>query len=108
MIDAKIFLEGLESLENDRGVSREVVLNALKEAMEKAFRKQLGNADDALVRCDIDDKTSTIKLFQLKNVVEEVEDDFLEISLEDAKKETSPKVLKLYQEISNARDFSIY
>ena len=28
--------------------------------------------------------------------------------LEDAKKETSPKVLKLYQEISNARDFSIY
>ena len=36
MIDAKIFLEGLESLENDRGVSREVVLNALKEAMEKA------------------------------------------------------------------------
>lgn len=28
--------------------------------------------------------------------------------LEDAKKETSPKVLKLYQEIFNARDFSIY
>lgn len=28
--------------------------------------------------------------------------------LEDAKKETNPKVLELYQEISNARDFSIY
>lgn len=28
--------------------------------------------------------------------------------LEDAKKETSPKVLKFYQKISNARDFSIY
>lgn len=87
MIDAKVFLEGLQSLENDRGVSREVVLGALKEALEKAFRKQLGKDEDALVRVDIDDKKSTIKMYQLKNVVEEVEDDFLEVSLEDAKKE---------------------
>lgn len=105
MIDAKIFLEGLESLENDRGVSREVVLNALKEAMEKAFRKQLGNADDALVRCDIDDKASTIKLFQLKNVVEEVEDDFLEISLEDAKKENKDAKVGDQYEIPYSIDF---
>ncbi|MCH5180232.1 MAG: transcription termination factor NusA, partial [Erysipelotrichales bacterium] len=87
MIDAKVFLEGLEALENDRGVSREVVLGALKEALEKAFRKQLGKLEDALVRVDIDDKQSTIHMYQLKNVVEEVEDDFLEISLDDAKKE---------------------
>lgn len=105
VINAKEFLAGLESLENDRGISREVVINALKEAMEKAFRKQLGKDEDALVRVDIDTKTSTIKLFQLKNVVEEVEDDFLEISLEDAKKENEDIKLGEQFEIEYSLDF---
>ena len=105
MINAKIFLEGLESLENEKGVSREVVLNALKEAMEKAFRKQLDKSDDALVRVDIDDKSSTIKLFQLKKVVEDVQDDFLEISLEDARKENPNLNVDDFYEIPYQLDF---
>ena len=105
MINAKIFLEGLESLENEKGVSREVVLNALKEAMEKAFRKQLDKSDDALVRVDIDDKASTIKLFQLKKVVEDVQDDFLEISLEDARKENPNLNVDDFYEIPYQLDF---
>ncbi|MCH5171944.1 MAG: transcription termination factor NusA [Erysipelotrichales bacterium] len=105
MIDAKVFLEGLEALENDRGVSREVVLGALKEALEKAFRKQLGKDEDALVRVDIDDKKSKIKMYQLKNVVEEVEDDFLEISLEDAKKEFPNIKIDDQYEIEYSLDF---
>lgn len=105
MINAKIFLEGLESLENEKGVSREVVLNALKEAMEKAFRKQLDKSDDALVRVDIDDKASTIKLFQLKKVVEDVQDDFLEISLEDVRKENPNLNVDDFYEIPYQLDF---
>ena len=105
MINAKIFLEGLESLESEKGVSREVVLNALKEAMEKAFRKQLDKSDDALVRVDIDDKASTIKLFQLKKVVEDVQDDFLEISLEDARKENPNLNVDDFYEIPYQLDF---
>ena len=105
MINAKVFLEGLESLENEKGLSREVVLNALKEAMEKAFRKQLDKFDDALVRVDIDDKTSTIKLFQLKKVVEEVDDDFLEISLDDAREKNPDLNIGDYYEIPYQLDF---
>ena len=105
MINAKVFLEGLESLESEKGLSREVVLNALKEAMEKAFRKQLDKFDDALVRVDIDDKASTIKLFQLKKVVEEVDDDFLEISLEDAREKNPDLNVGDYYEIPYQLDF---
>mgnify|MGYP002535154547 CR=1 FL=1 len=105
MINAKVFLEGLESLENEKGLSREVVLNALKEAMEKAFRKQLDKFDDALVRVDIDDKASTIKLVQLKKVVEEVDDDFLEISLEDAREKFPDLNVGDYYEIPYQLDF---
>ena len=73
----------LELIEVNKGISREVVLEALKESMMKAFRKSLG-ADDALVGVDIDLDKGVFEMYQIKNVVEEVEDDLLEISVEDA------------------------
>ena len=51
--------------------------------MMKAFRKSLG-ADDALVGVDIDLDKGVFDMYQIKNVVKEVEDDLLEISVEDA------------------------
>ena len=79
----------LEMIEVNKGISREVVLEALKESMMKAFRKSLG-ADDALVGVDIDLDHGVFEMYQIKNVVKEVEDDLLEISVEDAK-EADPK-----------------
>ena len=73
----------LELIEVNKGISREVVLEALKESMMKAFRKSLG-ADDALVGVDIDLDKGVFDMYQIKNVVKEVEDDLLEISVEDA------------------------
>ncbi len=79
----------LEVIEVNKGISREVVLDALKESMMKAFKKSLG-ADDALVGVDIDLDNGVFEMYQIKNVVKEVEDDLLEISVEDAK-EADPK-----------------
>ena len=73
----------LELIEVNKGISREVVLEALKESMMKAFRKSLG-ADDALVGVDIDLDKGVFEMYQIKNVVEDVQDDLLEISVEDA------------------------
>ena len=49
----------------------------------KAFRKSLG-ADDALVGVDIDLDKGVFEMYQIKNVVDDVQDDLLEISVEDA------------------------
>lgn len=92
MIDAKQFIKALDELEATKGISKESIIKALKEAMEKGFVKQLdsannGDLEEAKVRVDIDAKKGSIDMFILKNVVEEVEDDCLEISLEDANKE---------------------
>lgn len=73
----------LEAIEVNKGISRDVVLTALKESMMKAFRKSLG-ADDALVGVDIDLDKGVFEMYQIKNVVEDVQDDLLEISVEDA------------------------
>ena len=84
----------LEAIEVNKGISRDVVLTALKESMMKAFRKSLG-ADDALVGVDIDLDKGVFEMYQIKNVVEDVQDDLLEISVEDAnedKAKTPPKI----------------
>ena len=73
----------LEVIEVNKGISREVVLDALRESMTKAFKKSLG-ADDALVGVDIDLDNGVFEMYQIKNVVKDVEDDLLEISVEDA------------------------
>ena len=54
-------------------------------------------------------KNTEARNHELANLMSQMENWFdIPFLLEDAKKETSPKVLNLYQEISNARDFSIY
>ncbi len=82
--------QALEAIEVTRGISKEVILEALQEAMIKGFKKQLGG-DDALVRFELNLEKGTIEMAQVKEIVEEVEDDFLQISLEDAKEEEKAK-----------------
>ncbi len=94
MINAKEFIKALNELEAAKGISKESIIEALKEAMEKGFIKQLGivsngDLEEAKVRVDIDAKKGTIEMCVLKTVVEEVEDDFLQISLEDANKDAN-------------------
>ena len=79
----------LDQIEVSKGISRERVIEALKESMTKAYKKSLGG-DDALVEVNIDLEAGKIEMFQLKNVVEDVQDDLLEISVEDAL-ESDPK-----------------
>ena len=85
MIDTKALIQAIDLIEQEKGISKDSIILALKEALEKAYRKQLGSIDDALVRADIDLKKGVITLYQLKTVVENIEDDFLEISLEEIK-----------------------
>ncbi|MEG1475427.1 MAG: transcription termination factor NusA [Longicatena sp.] len=81
----KDFMAAMQAIESDRQLSKEVVVDALQEALAKAFRKHI-EIPDALVRVDINDKTGNIKVYQQRLVVEEAEDDELEISLSEAKK----------------------
>ena len=82
-INAVDFLAALEEIEASKGISKEAILQFLEESLIKAYKKQLGG-DDADVRAKIDPEKGTIELCQVKNVVKDVEDDFLEISVEDA------------------------
>ena len=80
----KDMIKALNSIEDERKIPESVVLDALKEAMAKAYKKD-AELSDINVEAEINDKKQTIDIFQIYNIVEEVEDDELEISLEDAR-----------------------
>jgi len=83
-INAKEFRDALNQIEINRGISKDIIVQSLKEAMIKGYRKELGG-DDALVEVNIDPEEGIIEMFQIKNIVAEVQDDFLEVDEKEAK-----------------------
>ncbi|MDR1781668.1 MAG: transcription termination factor NusA [Bacilli bacterium] len=81
---ANDFLDALSILENERGIPKEVIIDSLKEALERAYKKEKQKETPVEVQIDVNE--GTIRLFEKYTVVKEVEDDELEISLEDAHK----------------------
>lgn len=78
------FFESLELIEEEKGISRDVVLDALESALVSAYKKHFGAVSD--IGVVFDEESGAIRIVARKNVVEEVEDRETEISLEDAQK----------------------
>ena len=76
-INANDFLAALEEIEASKGISKDSVLQMLEDSLIRAYRKQLGG-DDADVRVNIDLDKGALDMYQVKEVVDEVEDDFLQ------------------------------
>ncbi len=98
-------LKAMSLIEDDRKIPKEVVVDALKEAMAKAYKKHV-EIPDINVRVDITPK-GKIEIYQQYQVVEEVEDDELEISLEDAKEtNTDAKIGDIVEHKVEINNFS--
>jgi N utilization substance protein A len=79
----KDILNALWELEKEKGIPKDVVLDAIKSALETGYKKNFSKATNFTV--DIDNVTGEYKLYQNKTVVENVENKNLEISQEEAK-----------------------
>ncbi len=75
-------LDALTALEKQKGISREVLLEAIEAALVTAYKRNFNQAQN--VRVDLNSSTGSMRVLARKDVVEEVEDDRLQISLEDA------------------------
>ncbi|WP_050635718.1 transcription termination factor NusA [Candidatus Stoquefichus sp. SB1] len=80
---SKKFIQALELLESEKGIQKEVVLEALKEALEKSYKKNYGGSE-SIIRVDINENTGKIRLYEIKHVVDDVNDEDFELSLEEA------------------------
>ncbi|MFW6273824.1 MAG: transcription termination factor NusA [Halanaerobium sp.] len=78
------FIQALDDIEKDKGISKEVLIDAIKTALVSAYKKDFGSKDN--VRVDISTDAGEVKVFSKKEVVEEVENENSEISLTEAEK----------------------
>ena len=83
-IESKELIMAIEELEKERGINKEYLLESLEAALVTAYKRNFDSAEN--VKVTMDAETGDIRVFSLKEVVEEVEDDMLQISLEDARK----------------------
>ena len=131
--DEKLFLSALEQLGSAKGISSDVIVEAISDSFKIAFTKKLEDEDrifynskkvkdnkklvankalkldDALVRCDIDLKLGKIDLYHQFKVVndDDIEDDFIEIGLTEAQQiDKNLKVGDFYEVPISIQDFS--
>ena len=79
----KEFFIALELLEKEKGIPKEYMLEKIEAALLSAVKKEYGNS--ALMRVNIDPVKEDVKVYQQKEVVEEVTNPQCQISLEEAK-----------------------
>lgn len=74
----------LTELEKERGISKEILLEAIDTAIVSAYKKNYGASSSSSVRVELNQNTGEIHVYSRRVVVQEVLDDTVEISLEDA------------------------
>lgn len=79
----KELMEALDMLEKEKEISKETLFDAIENSLLTACKNHFGKADN--VKVEIDRETCDFLCYAEKEVVEEVEDDCMQISLEDAK-----------------------
>ena len=84
----KELLEALDILEKEKDISKETLLEAIENSLLTACKNHFGKADN--VKVYINKETCDFRVYAEKEVVEEVEDPLLQISLADAR-EKDPK-----------------
>lgn len=84
-MDKNKFIAALTQIAAEKNLDEDIVLDAVKQAIATAYRKDYGNKDQE-IEVVLRDDAQFASILQIKEVVEEVEDENFEISLEEAKK----------------------
>ena len=77
--------EAAEQFEREKGISKEILIASLCDALAAAYKKHIKDKDATNVEAILDEQAGEIGVFRTKVVVSNVEDENTEISLTDAK-----------------------
>ncbi|MDD4797451.1 MAG: transcription termination factor NusA [Eubacteriales bacterium] len=84
------FMDALNELENQRGINKDIMIDAIDAALTAAYKRSFGDAQN--VRVTISRDTGDIHIYSLLQIVDEVEDSATQISYEESKL-ANPKLL---------------
>ena len=83
MNEGKELIKALDDIEKEKGISKDILLEAIENSLVAACKNEYGKADN--IRVTMNRETGEVKVFADKTVVEEVEDPEMEISVADAR-----------------------
>lgn len=100
MFNPEQFIEALDEIESSYHISREAVIEALKESIRKTYIKQEKAADDAKVIVVISENPAVFEIKHIREVVndDDEEDKSIQISLSDANKNSDGVVYQVGDE----------
>ena len=78
----KEFINAIDDLVREKGISKDVLIEAIESALVSAYKKNYGTAQN--VRVNIDREEGDVDVLMRRDVVEEVEDEFTQISIDEA------------------------
>jgi N utilization substance protein A len=81
----KEFLDAFADLKKEKNLSDAEIISAIEDSIENAYRKNYGASNNVNVRVEVDMENGEVSVFMGLEVVDEVEDDQTQISLEEAK-----------------------
>ncbi len=87
----KELIEALNQIEKEKDISKDILLEALENSLVAACKNNYGRADN--IKVNIDRITGEVNVFAMKEVVEEVTDPIMQISLAQAKMKDARKEL---------------
>ena len=79
----KEFIHAIEDIEKEKGISKELMFEAIESALLLAYKKNYGS--DQNVRVEIDRETGATHVYLRRDIVEVVEDEDYQITLEEAR-----------------------
>lgn len=82
-MDSKELILALDMVGKEKGIDKEVIFEAIENSLVTACKKIYGNYSN--MRVEIDRETGEMRAFAQREIVEEVVDDFTDISLEEAR-----------------------
>lgn len=77
----KDFIRSLDELEREKGINKQDIIDAIEKALIKSYEEQYGESN---VEINFNKDNGDIKVYAIKDIVEEVENKETQISLEEA------------------------
>jgi N utilization substance protein A len=77
-------IHALEQLEKEKGIEKNIIIEAIEAALISAYKRTFVSSQN--VRVSVDSNSGDFKVYALKRVTSDPQNDFTDISIENAKK----------------------
>ena len=79
-------IRALDQLEEERGIGKDVIIEAIEAALLSAYKKTSGSVAQNM-RVEVDRRSGEVHVYQIKTVADAVEDPSAQISLAEARRQ---------------------